>query len=96
MKKFTEKEEEWKKILTKEQYYTLREKGTEMPFTGKLLHNKKKGDYLCAACGNKLFDSNAKFDSGTGWPSFDEPMNIKNVKLEEDFSQGMHRTEVLC
>jgi len=77
MKAIPEKEEEWKKKLTREQYKIMREKGTEMPFTGKLLNNKEKGNYVCAACGNKLFDSNSKFDSGTGWPSFDEPANLK-------------------
>ena len=91
-----ENEEEWKKKLTPEQYHILREKGTEVPGTGKLLHNKDKGDYLCAACGNKLFSSDAKFDSGTGWPSFDEPMNLENVELVDDNSLGMHRTEVIC
>lgn len=89
-------EQEWKKKLTPEQYNVLREKGTEMPFTGKLLHNKEKGTYTCAACGAELFASDAKFDSGTGWPSFDNPMNKENVELKKDFSHGMIRTEVLC
>ena len=96
MKAIPEKEEEWKKKLTKEQYKIMREKGTEMPFTGKLLNNKEKGNYLCAACGNKLFDSDAKFDSGTGWPSFDKPANLKNVELKKDNSLGISRTEVIC
>ena len=89
-------EEEWKKKLKPEQYTVLREKGTEMPFTGKLLHNKDKGTYTCAGCGAELFDSDAKFDSGTGWPSFDEPKNKENVELKKDFSHGMIRTEVIC
>ncbi len=87
---------EWKRKLTPEKYHILREKGTEMPFTGKLLHNKEKGTYVCGGCGAELFDSDAKFDSGTGWPSFDKPMNTKNIKLKTDYSHGMIRTEVLC
>ena len=96
MKAIPEKEEEWKKKLTREQYKIMREKGTEMPVTGKLLNNKEKGNYVCAACGNKLFDSNSKFDSGTGWPSFDEPANLKNIGLKKDDSLGISRTEVIC
>ena len=86
-------EKEWKSKLTEDQYKILREKGTEPPFSGKLLHNKEKGKYMCAACGTELFSSYAKFDSGTGWPSFTE---AKNVKLKDDFNHGMHRIEVLC
>jgi len=89
-------EQEWKKKLTQEQYNVLREKGTEIPFTGKLLHNKEKGAYTCAACGSELFASDAKFESGTGWPSFDQPKNLENVELKKDFAHGMLRTEVLC
>ena len=89
-------EEEWKKKLTQEQYRVLREKGTEMAFTGKYVHNRRKGMYHCAACGNELFSSGTKFDSGTGWPSFDKPKNRENVELRKDFSHGMLRTEVLC
>lgn len=88
--------EEWREKLSPEQYRVLREKGTEMPFTGKLLHNKEGGLYACAACGNELFSSNAKFDSGTGWPSFDEAANTKNVELKTDVSFGISRTEVTC
>ncbi|MBS3051662.1 MAG: peptide-methionine (R)-S-oxide reductase MsrB [Candidatus Aenigmarchaeota archaeon] len=87
------KEDDWKKKLTPEQYRVLREKQTERPFTGKLLDNKEKGAYVCAGCGNELFSSETKFGSGTGWPSFYE---AKNVKLVEDNSHGMHRTEVVC
>src|SRR3989344_8064118 len=96
MKQMPKSEEEWKKKLTSEQYKVLREKGTEMAGTGKLLHNKSKGIYTCAGCGNELFSSDAKFDSGTGWPSFDEPKNLENVELKKDFSHLMMRTEVLC
>lgn len=89
-------ENEWKKKLTKEQYRILREKETEIPFTGKFVHTKEKGMYVCAACGTELFSSDAKFDSGTGWPSFDEPSNTKNIELVEDNSLFMKRVEVKC
>ncbi|MEX2017038.1 MAG: peptide-methionine (R)-S-oxide reductase MsrB [Candidatus Pacearchaeota archaeon] len=89
-------ESELKKKLSKEEYHILREKGTETPFSGKLLNNKEKGFYTCKICGNKLFSSTAKFDSGTGWPSFDKPENVKNIELKKDFNHGMIRTEVLC
>jgi peptide-methionine (R)-S-oxide reductase len=88
-------EEEWKKKLTPEQYAVLREKGTEAPFTGKLLKENRDGMYTCAACGNPLFSSDTKFDSGTGWPSFDDALPGA-VKFIEDNSHGMHRTEVVC
>ena len=87
---------DFKRKLSPEQYTILREKGTEMPFTSDLLKNKATGQYTCAACGTVLFSSGAKFDSGTGWPSFEKPENTKNIELKEDTSQGMHRTEVLC
>ncbi len=89
-------EEEWKKELTEDQYHILREKGTERPFTGKLLHNKEKGAYICAACENELFSSDSKFDSGTGWPSFFDVISSENVELKTDESQKVERTEVLC
>lgn len=89
-------EDGWRKKLSPEQYRILREKGTELAFTGELLHNKKKGIYVCAACGNELFSSETKFDSGTGWPSFDNPKNKENIELKKDFSHGMIRTEVIC
>ena len=89
-------EKDWKKVLTQEQYRVLREKGTEPAFTGKYYKTKDAGMYVCAACGNKLFSSKAKFESGTGWPSFSDPANLKNVILGEEDSSGMVRTEVLC
>ena len=82
--------------LTEEEKKALFEKGTEMPGTGKFLHEKRKGMYVCKNCGATLFSSEAKFDSGTGWPSFDNPANTENVVLIEDDSHGMHRTEVTC
>lgn len=85
-----------KKKLTPEQFHILREKGTEAPFSGVLLHNKEKGEYRCAVCGNLLFDSSTKFDSNSGWPSFYDVANNKAVKLSEDLSGGMHRVEVTC
>ena len=92
--KFTD--EDFKKKLTSEQYHVLREKGTEIPFTGKLYNNHQTGMYQCAACGQDLFSSKAKFDSGSGWPSFDDPVNRENVKLKDDSTFGMSRTEVIC
>ncbi len=93
--KIPKSESEFKKKLSPQQYKILREKSTELPFTGKLLHNKETGFYHCAACGNKLFSSETKFDSGTGWPSFFD--SIKNsVDLKEDGSLFMKRIEVQC
>lgn len=89
-------EDEWKKKLTPEQYAILREKGTEAPFTGKLLHNKETGMYTCAACGHELFHSDTKFDSNSGWPSFYDVATKGAVNLKEDRSNGMHRVEVTC
>lgn len=89
-------EDEWRQKLTPEQYAILRQKGTEMPGSGKLLHNHGSGDYTCGACGNLVFKSDTKFDSGSGWPSFYDPANTKAVKLVEDTSNGMHRVEVQC
>ncbi len=89
-------DEDWKKRLTKDQYEVLRKQGTEQPFTGKLLHNDKSGDYTCAACGQVVFKSDTKFDSRDGWPSFYDPANADAVKLEEDNSFGMHRVKVTC
>jgi len=90
-----ENEEEWKKALTPEQYRILREKGTEAPFTGEYVHEKADGTYACAACGNSLFASNAKFDSGTGWPSFDQALPGA-IETHRDTSHGTERTEIIC
>jgi peptide-methionine (R)-S-oxide reductase len=87
---------EWKKILTPEQYYILREAGTEQPYTGALEKNHQHGTYYCAACGLALFKSSTKFESGTGWPSFYAPIYRQNVIEEEDRSEGMVRTAVSC
>ena len=96
MEKVTKTEEEWKAELSPEQYNVLRQKGTERAFTGALLENHKNGVYKCAACGEELFASDTKFDSGSGWPSFTEPIAPENVEEESDGSFGMRRTEVLC
>ena len=93
-KQFTD--EELKKKLTPEQYHILREKGTEMPFTGKYLNHKGSGMYTCAVCGAELFSSDTKFESGSGWPSFYDVAKSDAVKLTEDNSGSMHRVEVSC
>ena len=89
-------EDDWEKKLTKEQFHVLRQKGTESPFTGKYWNNHEKGIYYCAGCGNPIFDSNSKFDSGTGWPSFTAPIKDELVSEKSDLSFGMKRTEILC
>ncbi len=89
-------EEDWKKKLTPKQYKILREKGTEMAFTGKYYKNHESGMYVCGACGQELFSSDTKFDSGSGWPSFTDPVNRENVELKLDTSHGMNRVEVIC
>ncbi len=89
-------EQEWKKQLTPEQFKVTRKKGTERAFTGKYHNHKEKGIYQCVCCGNELFSSDTKYDSGTGWPSFWEPLAEENVRYEEDNSLFMRRTEVLC
>lgn len=89
-------EAEWRKILTPSQYRVLREKGTEPAFTGAYWASHDRALYLCAGCGNELFSAETKFDSGTGWPSFFEPIGEDRVQTEADHSQGMRRTEVLC
>jgi peptide-methionine (R)-S-oxide reductase len=94
--KIHKSDEEWKKELTSEQYDVCRRKGTERAFTGAYWNSKEKGMYLCACCGNELFSSDAKFDSGTGWPSFWQPAAPENVETEDDHSYGMRRTEVTC
>ena len=94
--KVMKSEEEWKKELTPEQFDVCRRKGTERAFTGKYWDSKEKGTYRCACCGNDLFSSETKFDSGTGWPSFWEPVAEGNVATEEDNNMFMRRVEVLC
>jgi peptide-methionine (R)-S-oxide reductase len=89
-------EEEWRERLTPEQYEVLRRKGTEPPFTGRYAHSEEDGMYHCAACGAPLFSSDTKFESGTGWPSFTEPVVTEAVELHTDTSHGMIRTEVTC
>lgn len=89
-------EEEWKKELTNEEYTVLREKGTERAFTGEFYKNKEKGTYLCAGCGNELFSSDSKYESGSGWPSFWEAKNEQCVTYNNDESAGMTRTEIVC
>ena len=96
MAKIVKSKNEWKEQLTPEQYRITREKGTERPFTGEYYYFKGKGKYQCVGCGNELFSSEAKFDSGTGWPSFWAPISEQNVKTETDTSHGMVRTEVMC
>ena len=96
MGKVVKSDAEWKEILTPEQYHVLREKGTERAFTGKYYKNEETGIYVCAACGNELFSSNAKYESGSGWPSYWEPVSDHSIVLKKDSSLGMVRTEVLC
>lgn len=90
------KDEDWREKLTKEQYEVLRQKNTERPFTGKYWDNHDKGKYYCAGCGAPLFDSETKFESGSGWPSFYAPVDESKIETETDKSFGMRRTEVLC
>jgi peptide-methionine (R)-S-oxide reductase len=89
-------EEEWKKKLSKEEYHVLRQKGTERPFSGRYWNHKEKGSYKCAGCGVELFSSDAKFDSGCGWPSFYEALDKDKIEEKLDRSHGMRRIEVLC
>lgn len=90
-----DQEEEWRKKLTKEQFHILREKGTEIPYTGALLNEKRKGTYVTADCNEPVFRSEQKYDSGTGWPSFTAPIGEGVLRFEEDDSLGVVRTEVL-
>jgi peptide-methionine (R)-S-oxide reductase len=96
VEKLKKSEAEWRAELTPEQYEVVRAKGTEAPFTSELNENKADGVYKCVACGQPLFSSDSKFDSGTGWPSFDRPMESEAVETEADNSLLMRRTEVLC
>jgi len=94
--RFERGEEEWKKILTPEEYRILREKGTEPPGSGELYHNAEKGTYMCRACGADLFTSDAKYDSGSGWPSFWQAVDPARIKTATDESMGTVRTEIMC
>jgi peptide-methionine (R)-S-oxide reductase len=94
--KVVKTDEEWKKLLSREEYIVTRKRGTEPPFSGKYYRFKEKGTYRCVACGNDLFSSEAKFDSGSGWPSFWAPISEESVNEREDKSYGMTRTEVVC
>jgi peptide-methionine (R)-S-oxide reductase len=94
--KISKTDEEWKQELTPEQYRVTRQKATERPFSGEYYNSKEKGTYRCVCCGNDLFSSDTKFDSGTGWPSFWAPIGEGNVRDEADYSLFMPRTEVLC
>ena len=89
-------DEEWRQLLTPEQYEVTRQKGTEPPFTGKYYNFKENGIYKCVCCGNDLFSSEAKFDSGTGWPSFWSPISETSIETDADTSHGMVRVEVMC
>ncbi len=95
-KQFPSSEKEWKEILTDQEFYILRKKGTEPPFSGKYILNKDKGVYVCKGCNNNLFSSDKKFDSGTGWPSFWDVISEGSVEPKSDISLGMRRIEVLC
>jgi peptide-methionine (R)-S-oxide reductase len=96
IEKIRKTEEEWKKILSPEQFEVMREKSTERPFSCSWLDRKVPGIYHCAACDLPLFDARMKFDSGTGWPSYFEPVDSENIEYRDDSSHGMIRTEVLC
>jgi len=94
--KIRKSEAEWRSLLTPEQYHVTREKGTEPPFTGKYEGTEAKGTYVCVCCGQPLFSSEKKYHSGSGWPSYCQPVSAENVAMQRDTSHGMQRVEVLC
>ena len=96
VEKIIKTDKEWQKQLTPEQFYVCRQAGTEKPFSGKFNSFKEKGTFVCVCCGNPLFNSETKFDSGTGWPSFFDPISDQSVKLVDDWSMLMRRVEVKC
>tara|TARA_Y100000590_G_scaffold434077_1_gene551873 strand:+ start:200 stop:595 length:396 start_codon:yes stop_codon:yes gene_type:complete len=96
MNKIKKTEKEWRLLLDHETFQVTRKSGTERPFSGKYLNEKSNGTYHCSCCKNELFSSNSKFDSGTGWPSFYEPISKNNVNEINDSSHGMNRVEILC
>jgi peptide-methionine (R)-S-oxide reductase len=96
VEKVVKTDEEWKQVLTPEQFEVARKKGTERAFTGKYWNSHEKGIYRCVCCGNALFSSDTKYESGTGWPSFRAPIAAENIRTESDLTLGMVRSEVLC
>jgi peptide-methionine (R)-S-oxide reductase len=94
--KFNKTDQEWRQELTEEQFYITRQKGTERPFTGKYYNFKGKGSFQCVCCGETLFNSETKYNSGSGWPSFYAPIDDEKIKTEKDISHGMIRTEAMC
>ena len=96
MKKVTKTEQEWREQLTDQQFHILRQAGTERPFTGEYVDTEDDGTYICVACGNRLFSSETKFHSGSGWPSFWDVIGQGNIELQDDTSHGMTRTDIRC
>jgi peptide-methionine (R)-S-oxide reductase len=96
MEKVAKTDQEWRELLTEEQYRVLRQAGTERPFTGQYVDTEDEGTYTCAACGNNLFSSETKFHSGSGWPSFWDVVSQGNVEVHQDNSHGMQRSEIVC
>lgn len=96
LNKVEKTDDEWRNLLTEEEFHVCRQQGTEAPFSGKLLHNKESGEYLCTCCQAPLFHQNNKYDSGCGWPSFDAPVKKEAIRYLEDLSHGMRRIEIRC